>query len=125
VVDDEDDVRRLLVDVIRIGAYRVLEARDGDQALQIAALHNGSIELLVTDLVMPRITGMELADKLRARHPDLKVLFMSGYAEREHLRQLHPNEQFIPKPFLPADLFRRVNDVLRDRPPTSTIPPRP
>ncbi|HEY3493242.1 MAG TPA: ATP-binding protein, partial [Polyangiaceae bacterium] len=88
VVDDEDDVRRLLVDVIRIGAYRVLEARDGEQALEIAAGHDGSIELLVTDLVMPRVTGMELADKLRSNQPDLKVLFMSGYAEREHLREL-------------------------------------
>ena len=115
VVDDEDDVRRLLVDVIRIGAYRVLEARDGEQALEIASHHEGSIELLVTDLVMPRVTGMELADKLRANQPDIKVLFMSGYAEREHLRELHRNEQFIPKPFLPAELFRRVNDFLRDR----------
>jgi two-component system cell cycle sensor histidine kinase/response regulator CckA len=121
---DIETVRRLLVDVIRIGAYRVLEARDGEQALQIAALHSGSIELLVTDLVMPRIAGMELADRLRAKHPDLKVLFMSGYAEREHLRELHPNEQFIPKPFLPAELFRRVNDFLRDRAtPTSFRPP--
>jgi two-component system, cell cycle sensor histidine kinase and response regulator CckA len=116
IVDDEDDVRRLLVDVIRIGAYRVLEAVDGQEALEVAARHGGSIDLLVTDLVMPRIAGMELADRLRETQPNLKVLFMSGYAEREHLRALHPNEQFIPKPFLPADLFRRVNDFLRDHP---------
>jgi PAS domain S-box-containing protein len=121
VVDDEEDVRRLLVDVIRIGAYRVLEARDGEHALEVAANHTGTVELLLTDLVMPRLTGMELADRLRERHPDLKVLFMSGYAEREHLRELHPNEQFIPKPFLPAELFRRVNDFLRDRPPSATL----
>jgi PAS domain S-box-containing protein len=117
VVDDEDDVRRLLVDVLRLGAYVVLEARDGEHALEIAQRHGGPIDLLVSDIVMPRLTGLELADRLRARHPELKVLFMSGYAEREsernRLRELSPNEQYIQKPFLPADLFRRANAILR------------
>jgi two-component system, cell cycle sensor histidine kinase and response regulator CckA len=117
VVDDEDDVRRLLVDVLRLGAYVVLEARDGEHALEIAQRHGGPIDLLVSDIVMPRLTGLELADRLRVRHPELKVLFMSGYAEREsereRLRELSPNEQYIQKPFLPADLFRRANAILR------------
>jgi two-component system, cell cycle sensor histidine kinase and response regulator CckA len=117
VVDDEDDVRRLLVDVLRLGAYVVLEARDGEHALEIAQRHGGPIDLLVSDIVMPRLTGLELADRLRVRHPELKVLFMSGYAEREsereRLRDLSPNEQYIQKPFLPADLFRRANAILR------------
>lgn len=117
VVDDEDDVRRLLADVLRLGAYVVLEARDGEHALQIAERHGGPIDLLVTDLVMPRLTGLELADRLRLRHPDVRVLFMSGYAEREaerdHLRTLSPYEQFIQKPFLPVDLFRQANAILR------------
>jgi two-component system cell cycle sensor histidine kinase/response regulator CckA len=117
VVDDEDDVRRLLVDVLRLGAYVVLEARDGEHALEIAQRHGGPIDLLVSDIVMPRLTGLELADRLRSRHPELKVLFMSGYAEREserdRLRELSPNEQYIQKPFLPAELFRRANAILR------------
>jgi len=114
VVDDEDDVRHLLVDVLRIGAYDVLEARDAEQALALADKHGKPIELLVTDIVMPGLTGMELADALRDRNPTLKVLFMSGYAERDRVRQLHDNEQFIPKPFLPAELFRRVNAFLHE-----------
>jgi PAS domain S-box-containing protein len=114
IVDDEDDVRKLLIDVLRIGPFRVIEARDGDQALKLALAQPTPIALLVTDIVMPGLSGMELADTLRARNPALKVLFMSGYAERERVRQLHDNEQFIPKPFLPAELFRRVDAFLRE-----------
>ncbi|HEV8550132.1 MAG TPA: ATP-binding protein [Polyangiaceae bacterium] len=121
VVDDDDDVRRLLVEVLRLGAYQVLEARDGDLALEIAEAHGEPIGLLVTDLVMPGLTGMELADSLRAHHPELKVLFMSGYAERERLRVLRENEQYLPKPFLPDELFRRVNDFMSE-PLRDTVP---
>jgi two-component system cell cycle sensor histidine kinase/response regulator CckA len=113
VVDDQDDVRQLLVDVLRIGAYNVLEARDGDHALELADSLTAPLDLLVTDIVMPGMTGMEIADRLRARHPALKVLFMSGYAERERVRKLDEREQFIPKPFVPAELFRRVSEFLR------------
>jgi CheY-like chemotaxis protein len=120
VVDDEDDVRKLLIDVLRIGSFRVIEARDGEQALKLAAAQSGPIALLVTDIVMPGLSGMELADALRERNPALKVLFMSGYAERERVRQLHDNEQFIPKPFLPAELFRRVDTFLREQEPEVT-----
>jgi PAS domain S-box-containing protein len=114
VVDDEDDVRKLLVDVLRFGAYRVIEARDGEQALELALAHDSPVDLLVTDIVMPGMSGMELADALRSRSPDLKVLFMSGYAERDRIRPLHENEQFVPKPFLPAEFFRVVNQFLRE-----------
>jgi PAS domain S-box-containing protein len=112
VVDDEDDVRALLVEVLRLGAYRVLDARNAEQALELAGAHGEPIGLLVTDIVMPRIGGMELADRLRATSPELKVLFMSGHAERSRLRDLRENEQFIVKPFLPDDLFRHVSDFL-------------
>ena len=112
VVDDEDDVRHLLADVLRIGAYNVLEARDAQQALELARGLGKPVELLVTDIVMPGLTGMELADALRDLNPRLKVLFMSGYAEQDRVRQLYDNEQFIPKPFLPAELFRRVSAFL-------------
>jgi two-component system cell cycle sensor histidine kinase/response regulator CckA len=121
VVDDEDDVRHLLVDVLRIGAYNVIEARDGEQALEVARKHDKPIGLLVTDIVMPGLTGMELADALRDRHANLKVLFMSGYAERDRVRQLHDNEQFIPKPFLPAELYRRVNAFLHEEADASPV----
>jgi PAS domain S-box-containing protein len=114
IVDDEDDVRKLLVDVLRFGAFRVLEARDAEQALELVAAHSAPVDLLVTDIVMPGLTGMELADAIRGRNPELKVLFMSGYAERDRVRPLHENEQFVPKPFLPAEFYRVVNQFLRE-----------
>ena len=114
IVDDEDDVRKLLVDVLRIGSYRVLEARDAEQALEVTAAHASPIDLLVTDIVMPGMTGMELADAIRARSPDLKVLFMSGYAERDRIRPLRESEQFVPKPFLPAEFYGAVDKFLHE-----------
>ena len=112
VVDDEDDVRRLLVDVLAIGAYHVLEARDGQQALDVAEAHEGSIRLLVTDVVMPKMKGPELSERLRKRYPALRTLYVSGYAERETLTKLGPHEHFLSKPFLPVDLFRIARDIL-------------
>jgi PAS domain S-box-containing protein len=115
VVDDEDEVRRLLVDVLSIGAYQVLEARDGDRALEVAEAHPGAIDLLVTDVVMPKMRGPELAERLRARQPDVHTLYISGYTERETLASLGPNENFLAKPFLPADLYRIVRDIMTTR----------
>ena len=105
--------RSLLAEVLSLGAYRVLEAKNGVQALTLAGAHPEPIGLLVTDIVMPGLSGVELADALRSRNPNLKVLFMSGYAERDSLRVLQAHEQFIPKPFLPDELFRCVNGFLR------------
>jgi two-component system, cell cycle sensor histidine kinase and response regulator CckA len=113
LVDDQDDVRSLLAEVLRLGAYRVLEAKNGVQALTLAETHAAPIDLLVTDIVMPGISGVQLADALRTQNANLKVLFMSGYAERDSLRVLQAHEQFIPKPFLPDELFRHVNGFLR------------
>jgi CheY-like chemotaxis protein len=115
VVDDEDDVRRLLVDVLAIGAYHVLEARDGEQAMAVAEAHKGPIKLLVTDVVMPKMKGPELSERLRKRYPALHTLYVSGYAERETLTKLGPHEHFLSKPFLPVDLFRIARDILASR----------
>lgn len=114
VVDDEDDVRALLSDVLRVGRFRVIAARSGQQALELAAAQASPVALLVTDIVMPGMNGTELADSLRLRYPTIKVVFMSGYAERERIRELRPDEQFIAKPFLPAQLFSKVESFLRD-----------
>jgi CheY-like chemotaxis protein len=113
VVDDEDAVRRLLVEVLAIGAYQVLEARDGERALEVAFAHPGKVDLIVTDIVMPKMTGPELVARLRERMPRLKALYISGYAEQEALPSLGPNEHFLAKPFLPADLFRVARDILK------------
>ena len=113
VVDDEDDVRALLSDVLQVGRFRVIAARSGRQALELATAQASPVALLVTDIVMPGMSGTELADALRVRYPAIKVVFMSGYAERERVRELRPDEQFIAKPFLPAKLFSTVESLLR------------
>jgi PAS domain S-box-containing protein len=113
VVDDQDDVRALLSDVLQVGRFRVIAAKSGQQALELAAAQASPVALLVTDIVMPGMSGTELADALRVRYPAIKIVFMSGYAERERVRELRPDEQFIAKPFLPAQLFSKVESFLR------------
>jgi YesN/AraC family two-component response regulator len=115
IVDDEEAVRRLLVDVLAIGAYQVLEARDGERALEVAHGHSGRIDLLITDIVMPKMKGTELAEKLRQRYPGMLTLYISGYAEQDALTPMHRNEHFLAKPFLPAELFRTAREVLATR----------
>jgi PAS domain S-box-containing protein len=114
VCDDDDDVRGLLASVLRIRAYQVLEARNGEHALNVAENHGGHIDLLITDLVMPGISGTELASELRKAQPDLKVLFVSGYTDDEKVLSgsLDPNAQFLAKPFLPGELARVVHSML-------------
>jgi two-component system cell cycle sensor histidine kinase/response regulator CckA len=115
VVDDEDAVRKLLVEVLSFGSYQVLEARDGEHALEVAEAHEGSIGLLVTDVVMPKMKGPALAERLRARYPALQTLYISGYAEREALSSLGENAHFLAKPFLPGELFRVAREILEGR----------
>ncbi len=81
VVEDRDDVRKLTADVLRKHGYRVLEASDGIKALQLAEGREGTIDLLLTDVVMPGMDGGELAKKLAALVPSLRVLYMSGYPD--------------------------------------------
>jgi two-component system, cell cycle sensor histidine kinase and response regulator CckA len=131
VCDDDDDVRQLLVDLLRIRAYEVLEARDGKQALELAEAHTGRIDLLVTDLIMPELGGVELAQRLRARHADLRVLYVSGYTnDRELLAGgMDEGAAFLAKPFMPGDLVLAVHALLLDSerqsapPATAMAPP--
>jgi len=114
VCDDDDDVRQLLVDLLRIRAYQVLEARDGSHALEVAAAHVGPIDLLITDLVMPEFGGAELSRRLRALHPNLRVLYVSGYTDDHKLLsgELDGGTLFLSKPFMPGDLVCAVNTLL-------------
>ncbi|HYQ31354.1 MAG TPA: response regulator, partial [Polyangiaceae bacterium] len=116
VCDDDEDVRQLLVDLLRIRAYQVLEARDGAHALAVAAAHGGHIDLLITDLVMPEFGGVELARRLRADQPGLRVLYVSGYTEDSDVLcgALDEGTLFLSKPFLPGDLVGKVNALLAD-----------
>jgi two-component system, cell cycle sensor histidine kinase and response regulator CckA len=114
ICDDDDGVRQLMVNVLHLRAYKVLEARDGHHALQIAAEHRGPIHLLVTDLVMPKLGGVELAAELRKRRPELCVLYVSGYTDNPMLLSgtLEPGTDFLPKPFLPGELTNAVSSIL-------------
>jgi len=114
LVEDEGAVRTVASQSLRRLGYTVLEAADGDAAVSVARGHAAPIAILVTDVVMPGMDGVTLADRLRAGHPELQVLFMSGYAHDVVLQHdaLEPVRHFLQKPFTPEMLARKVRDVL-------------
>ncbi|MEW6545107.1 MAG: PAS domain S-box protein [Nitrospirota bacterium] len=114
LVEDEDAVRELLGEALKSAGYRVLEARHGDEALAISARHEAPIHLLLTDVVMPGMSGRELAHRLTPQRPDMKVLYMSGYTSDAIARHgvLEPGIALIQKPFTPAALTAKIREVL-------------
>jgi len=114
LVEDEEAVRRLARAFLEQRGYRVLEARNGADALKVAAGHAGSIHLLVTDMVMPGMRGLELAEKLSAVRPHIKVLFVSGYTDGSIVENggLGEGSAFLEKPFSSDALARKVRQVL-------------
>ena len=114
VAEDEGGVRQLVHDMLEALGYRVLVATDGLKALHIASVHRGPIHLLLTDVVMPRMGGIELAQTLHQESPETRILFMSGYtrdaAERHGLSA--DDIHFLAKPFRPQELGRKVRQVL-------------
>jgi PAS domain S-box-containing protein len=115
LVEDEEMVRRLARRVLEGTGYAVLEAATGEEALAIANLPDQRIDLVVTDVVMPGMSGQELSAKLRAQRPGLPILYVSGYSEEAITQhgQLLPNTVFLQKPFSPAALVVKVREVLR------------
>jgi len=114
LAEDEDAVRALARQVLGSGGYAVLEACDGAEALRLAERHPGRIDLLVSDVVMPGLGGLQLADRLRARDPTVKVLYLSGYVQDEVLRHgvSRAEVHFLAKPFSPGALAEKVREVL-------------
>jgi two-component system cell cycle sensor histidine kinase/response regulator CckA len=114
VAEDEDGVRELLRKVLTEFGYTVLTARHGRDALLVAGDRSGAIDLLVTDVVMPEMSGRELAETLRGRQPDLKVLYISGYTDDEVVQRGVSGREvaFLRKPFAFEELVRRVRGVL-------------
>jgi PAS domain S-box-containing protein len=117
LVEDEEDVRGLAREVLERQGYTVLEAGDGVQALQRCESEGDRIDLILTDVVMPRMSGRELVDRVRVTRPALPVLYMSGYTEDAILRHgvRDSSMLLLSKPFSPDDLTRKVREVL-DRP---------
>jgi PAS domain S-box-containing protein len=116
-VEDEESVRELVRDYLNVIGYRVLEAGDGVQALAAAAAHKGPIHILITDVVMPRLSGRELANRLSAERKDMKVLFISGYTDDSVFRHgvLEGGVAFLQKPFNLKALAQKIREVLEGR----------
>jgi PAS domain S-box-containing protein len=114
IVEDEEPVRALVCEILQKNGYTVLEAGHGAEAIQICERHEGSIQLMVTDVVMPGMSGRELAQRLSTLRPDMKVLYVSGYTEDAivHYGVLDQGTNFLQKPFRPYDLARKVREVL-------------
>jgi two-component system cell cycle sensor histidine kinase/response regulator CckA len=114
LVEDEEMVRDLVRIALQAKGYTILEAGEGGEALSLAGQHQGTIDLLVTDLVMPEMSGRELAERLKALRPGIKVLFMSGYTDDAVIQQgvLMAQAEFISKPFSPSILASRVREIL-------------
>jgi CheY-like chemotaxis protein len=121
VVEDEDDVRALVQDVLEGEGYSIQGACDGREALRICDATEGVIDLMVTDVIMPGMSGRELADEVRPKRPEMKVLYMSGYTDDAivHHGVLDPGTAFLQKPFTPGTLLGKVRQVLDEVPPNA------
>jgi two-component system cell cycle sensor histidine kinase/response regulator CckA len=118
VVEDEAGVRELACQFLKVSGYSVLEAADGVEALEIAARYAGKIHVMLSDMVMPRMSGGELMERLIAVRPDVKVLLMSGYSEYSsgHPGQGTPQALVLQKPFSLPSLVEKVREVLAGNP---------
>lgn len=116
VVEDEQVVRELVCDVLSEQGYNVLCACDGHDALRMAGEYDGRIHLLITDVIMPHMNGPELAVKLAAVRPEMKILYVSGYSDNDigDHGVLDPRIELLQKPFTPQTLARKVRDVIRE-----------
>ena len=114
VVEDEPAARELVGEILRDEGYSVLLASDGQEAVEIATRTASPIHLLLTDVVLPRLSGRAAADRIRGIHLRIKILYMSGYTDDQVTRHgvLEPGIVLLQKPFTPADLIRRVGEVL-------------
>jgi two-component system cell cycle sensor histidine kinase/response regulator CckA len=118
LAEDEQDVREVAREFLESGGYTVIEANNGAEALRLAAGHKGKIDLLVTDLVMPGMTGQELARRLQKESSGLGVIYMSGYSENAaaEAAQWDPSTRLLTKPFSRNTILRTVRDVLSNAP---------
>ena len=114
LVEDEDAVRQMAQEILRLSGYKVLDANNGAEAVKVSEQHQGAIDLMLTDVVMPQIGGRELAERLSVTRPDMRVLYMSGYTDDAfvHHGVLDGRAAFLEKPFTPDALALKVREVL-------------
>jgi len=115
--EDEQDVREIAREFLESGGYTVLEAKNGKEAIELAGQHGDKIDLLVTDMVMPGMTGQELAVRLQRDYPGLAVVFMSGYSEHAatEMANADPSVRLMTKPFSRAAMLRTVREILQGK----------
>ncbi len=123
LVEDEKELCDLVGEVLEASGYRVLAAHDCADAVRICDEHAGTIDLLLTDVIMPQMSGRELADRLRPRRPAMKVLYVSGYTDSAIVQHgvLEPGIAFLQKPFAPADVAQKVREVLDGSPQVTAV----
>lgn len=109
VADDDEQVRQLTTHILAARGYAVIEAADGTDAVRLAAAFDGRIDLLVTDVVMPGMGGIEAASQIAGARPDVRILFMSAFLADDGLP---PGAAFLPKPFTPDQLARAAGEAI-------------
>jgi len=115
MAEDDQLIRKLNVEILSRLGYRVIDAMDGIDALEKFESMEDSVDLLMTDIMMPGMDGARLADRIRERKPDMKVLYNSGYCDDDTFESLPIDEQtatFLPKPYLPGTLAEKIKDIL-------------
>lgn len=114
LVEDDASVRALAHMILKSYGYKILEAATGDEALRLCEQHQGQVQLLLTDVIMPGMNGQALSSQLTSRYPDIQVLFISGYTDDIISRHgiLTEGTAFLSKPFTAEGLARKVHDVL-------------
>jgi two-component system cell cycle sensor histidine kinase/response regulator CckA len=114
LVEDEEGLRALNARGLKSRGYSVLEAGNGVEAIEVLSENGGKVDLVVSDVVMPEMDGPTLLKELRKRHPDLKIIFVSGYAEDAFEKSLPAGEQFsfLPKPFTLKQLVGAVKETM-------------
>ncbi len=116
VVEDDSGVRELITNILSTAGYKILEAQNGQEALEILHHHYPGVDLIISDIIMPEMSGFDLGKKIKQRYPGVKMLFMSGYSQEltknSALKLTRSN--FLKKPFTPADLLKKINRIFKE-----------
>jgi len=117
LVEDEEQIRKTSMEVLETLGYKIIDAKDGEEAMRVAESYKGDINLLLTDVVMPKMNGKDLAKKIKSIHPELSILFMSGYTDDIMSRHgvLEEDVHFLGKPFTPMTLAVKVREALENQ----------
>jgi len=115
IAEDDMQIRILLMELLKNEGYTVFAAEDGEQAVQLYGENKSNIQLLLLDLGLPKMTGVEVFKKIRSEKPDIKIIAMSGWGQRETVDELYKEgiNNFIQKPYKPAEIIESVRTILQ------------